>query len=244
MNKTVAETVGFCRRLAEMGGSLTEVETLLCPPFTALAAAQRELSGSPVKLGAQNIHWSPSGAFTGEISASMLLELGVSHVIVGHSERRHIMGEDNSMVNKKMKAVLANGLIPVLCVGETAEERREGATERVIGEQLEGALEGVDPAEVGRLIVAYEPVWAIGTGVAASPADAGEAACLIRGRIEEILGSAIIERLQIQYGGSVNEKNISEFVSQPVINGALVGGASLKLESFVALIKAAGEARS
>ncbi len=239
MHKTVAETVEFCRNLMEAGDCLAEVETLVCPPFTALAAAKRELSGGAVKLGAQNMHWAGSGAFTGEISAPMLLELGVSHVIIGHSERRHVLGEDNPMVNKKMKAALENDLIPVLCVGETGLERGEGATERVIRTQVEEALKGIAPEAVKRLIIAYEPVWAIGTGVAASAADAAHAAQLIREVVVETLGPEIFSCLQVQYGGSVNENNISEFVSLPAINGALVGGASLRAETFIALIEAA-----
>lgn len=242
MHKTVAEAADFCRRLIEAGDCLAEVETLICPPFTALAAVQQELSGSPVKLGAQNMHWSTAGAFTGEISAPMLLELGVSYVIIGHSERRHIMGEDNLTVNKKMLAALEHNLIPVLCVGETARERQEGATEQVLRRQVGEALKGITLEAVRRLIIAYEPVWAIGTGVAASAGDAGLAAQLIREVTVEALGPEIFGRLQVQYGGSVNEKNISEFVSLPAINGALVGGASLQTDSFVALIEAAREA--
>jgi len=242
MNKTVAEAAAFCRRLIEDEDCLTGVETLICPPFTALAAVQQELSGTQVKLGAQNMHWSKQGAFTGEISPTMLLELEVSHVIIGHSERRHIMGEDDRMVNKKMVAALEHGLIPVLCVGETKQERQEGATEQVIRNQVILALKGIDLEAISRLVIAYEPVWAIGTGVAASAGDAELAAQLIREVTVEILGPEILGRLQVQYGGSVNEKNISEFVSLPSINGALVGGASLNPDSFIALIEAAREA--
>ncbi len=243
MHKTMEEAADFCRRLVEAGDCLMEdVETLICPPFTALLTVRQGLSGSPVKLGAQNMHWAASGAFTGEISATMLSELGVSHVIIGHSERRHILGEDNPAVNKKMLAALEHRLIPVLCVGETALERREGATEQVLRSQVEEALKGVALGKIKRLIIAYEPVWAIGTGVAASADDAGQAAQLIREIAAEALAPEILQRLQVQYGGSVNERNISEFVSLPVINGALVGGASLQPDTFLALIKAAREA--
>ncbi|HHX87265.1 MAG TPA: triose-phosphate isomerase [Firmicutes bacterium] len=242
MNKTVTEAAAICRRLIEAGDRLAGVETLICPPFTALAAVQQELSGSPLKLGAQNMHWCKQGAFTGEISPSMLLELGVSHVIIGHSERRHIMGEDDRTVNKKMLAALEYGLIPVLCVGETEQERQEGATEQVIRRQVGLALQGINLEAINRLVIAYEPVWAIGTGVAASSGDAGSAGQLIREVTVETLGQEVLGRLQVQYGGSVNENNIFEFVSLPSINGALVGGASLNPDSFISLIEAAREA--
>ncbi|NMA92674.1 MAG: triose-phosphate isomerase [Firmicutes bacterium] len=241
MHKTTAEAADFCRRLLEGGGPPAGIETLICPPFTALAAVQQGLAGSPVLLGGQDMHWSAAGAFTGEISAAMLLELGATHVIIGHSERRHLMGEDDQMVNKKVLAAIEHDLVPVLCVGETEEERQKGATEKVLRQQVEGALAHIAGVAVRRLVIAYEPVWAIGSGVAASAADAGQAARLVRGAALKTLGPEFTGQLQIQYGGSVNENNIAEFVSLPEIDGALVGGASLQADTFLALIAAAGE---
>jgi len=241
MYKTAAETTVFCREFCRNIDSYDGIDILICPPFTALAAAAEALAGTAVKLGAQNMSWENEGAFTGEISAPMLLEHRVEYVIIGHSERRHIMGETDSQVHKKMKAALKYGLKPILCVGETEEEREQQATTAVLERQLEGALGGLGPVETRDLIIAYEPVWAIGTGRAASAEDAEEAARLIRNTVKTLLGDSPAAELRIQYGGSVKDSNIGSFVKMPSIDGALVGGASLQVNSFRALVRAAGD---
>jgi triosephosphate isomerase (TIM) len=241
MHKTAAEACEFCRAFKQAESRFQGVEVVICPPFTALPAVAAELKGSPVKLGAQNMHWEPQGAYTGEIAASMLLEHGVEYVIIGHSERRQLMGETDSDVRKKLKAALESGLKPILCVGETEKEREKGSTEAVLKKQLSGALEGLSPADAQNLVIAYEPVWAIGTGRAASADDAREAAVLIQGWVREALGEKAAAGLRIQYGGSVKAENIGSFVTLASIHGALVGGAGLEADSFSALVEAAGK---
>lgn len=236
MHKTGAEAADFCRQIRQKEARLQGVEVLICPPFTALPAARTALEGSPIRLGAQNMFWEEKGAFTGEISAPMLLELGVSYVIIGHSERRQIFGETDDLVRHKLEAALRHGLKPILCVGETGEERGRGAVAEVMERQLRAAFEGLSGLDED-LIVAYEPVWAIGTGQAASPGDADEAAGLIREAAARWIGAAAAERLRVQYGGSVNPGNIGDFVSLPSIDGALVGGASLEVDTYVSLIE-------
>jgi triosephosphate isomerase (TIM) len=242
MHKTVAETAAFCRTIIKDAEQFSGVEVLVCPPYTALAAAQDILKGSKIKLGAQNLHFAQQGAFTGEIAAQMLLELGVDYVIIGHSERRHLMGEDDALVRQKVKAALGNGLKPILCVGETEAEREDGLTEKVIEKQLAGALEALSAEETENLVVAYEPVWAIGTGKAASTDDAESAAALIRLYFKDKLGEKAAASLRVQYGGSVKAENIGSYVSLPSVQGTLVGGASLDAETFSALIQAARKA--
>ncbi len=242
MHKTAAETADFCRALRQFEAGFKGVEVLICPPFTALPAAESALAGSEIKLGAQNMHWENRGAQTGEIAASMLLEFGVEYVIIGHSERRHLMGEDNTQIQRKIGTALQNGLKPILCVGETETEREQGVTEKVIKKQLSEALEGQDSQKLGSLVLAYEPVWAIGTGKAASAEDADRAAALIRSFLEDKLGSKTAGELRIQYGGSVKADNIGFFVGLPSVQGALVGGASLEVDSFSALVQAARKA--
>jgi triosephosphate isomerase len=242
MHKTAAETAAFCRELRKEKNSCEGVDILICPPFTALSAAGEALEGSNIKLGAQNMHWEEKGAYTGEIAASMLLDYGVEYVIIGHSERRHIFGESNEQVNKKIKAALANGLKPVICVGETEDERQNSATEVVLEKQLASAFEGLNPKKVNDLVIAYEPVWAIGTGRAATAEDAGKAGDFIRNYVRESLGEEAGSRLRIQYGGSVKPDNIGSFVTLSSVAGALVGGASLEANSFIDLITAARKA--
>lgn len=242
MHKTGAEAVAFCRRIREAEKSLQGVDVLLCPPFTALPATRAALEGSPVKLGAQNLFWAEKGAYTGEISPPMLVDQGVEYVIIGHSERRHILGEDDDLVGKKLLAALTHGLKPILCVGETGAERASGETTAVLERQLESAIKDLEAESARDLVVAYEPVWAIGTGIAASPDDAENAAQYIRRLVDGLLGPAAAGRLRVQYGGSVNAGNIADFTSLPAVNGALVGGASLQADSFIELVKAAGEA--
>jgi len=242
MHKTNAETVQFCSVIRQFEDDFRGVEVLICPPFTALSAAESALKGSSIRLGAQNMHWEAQGARTGEISASMLLELRVGYVIIGHSERRHLMGEDDNQVRNKIGTALENGLKPILCVGETEKEREQGATEEVIKKQLSGALEGHAPQDLYNLVVAYEPVWAIGTGKAASAEDADSAAQLIRNFFRDKFDAGAADSLRIQYGGSVKAENIDSFVGLASVQGALVGGASLEVNTFSSLIQAARKA--
>ena len=241
MHKSASEAETFCRELRRREKELQGVEVLVCPPFTALAAAE-VLAGSSIKLGAQNMFWEDKGAFTGEISPLMLKDFGVSHVIIGHSERRHILGEDDAAIRRKLEAALRHGLTPLLCIGEKEEERDQGETGAVLERQLRAALEGFEPGAFKELVVAYEPVWAIGTGRAASPADADNAAVLVRRLVEQLWGSEAASAVRVQYGGSVNAGNIGGFAALPSIDGALVGGASLEVDSFISLILAAREA--
>jgi len=242
MNKTAAETAAFCREMRRDEKLLEGLDVLICPPFTALPAAAEALEGSSLKLGAQNMHWESEGAFTGEISAGMLVDFGVEYVILGHSERRHLMGEKDNQVNLKVKAALKNKLKPILCVGETEEERINGATDIVLEKQLGGALTGLAAEQAGELVIAYEPVWAIGTGKAATADDAEKACAYIIKYIREKYGSDPALQLRVQYGGSVKAENIGSFVVLPSISGALVGGASLEAGSFSALVQAARKA--
>ncbi len=239
MYKTVAETVQFIDELKGLlAGAGDGVEVVLCPPCTALSAAAEALRGSGIYLSAQNMHWEEQGAFTGEISPLMLREIGCKYVVLGHSERRQYFGETDEAVNKKVKAALKHGLIPIVCVGETLEEREAGITEKVIGTQVKGALTGLDPAQTAGLVVAYEPVWAIGTGRTASDDDAQKVNAFIRGLLVEIAGREAAEKVRIQYGGSVKPENAAGLMARPDIDGALVGGASLKPDSFAGIIKA------
>lgn len=234
MYKTGAEATALVKALqAEIAGSAAEV--VVCPPYTALAA----LAGSGLQLGAQNVHWEKEGAFTGEISAVMLKEHGVRYVIVGHSERRQYFGETDAGVNKRAKAALANGLRPIVCVGELLADREAGKTETVVAGQVRGSLAGFSKDDILQTVIAYEPVWAIGTGKTASPAQAQEVHALIRRLLKELFGDAA-EKVRIQYGGSVKPDNAKELLGQPDIDGALVGGASLKAADFAAIVKAAG----
>jgi len=244
MHKTAVETASFCREIRQREEQFKDIEVLICPPFTALSAAASELRGSMIKLGAQNMHWEPKGAQTGEISAGMLKEFGVEYVILGHSERRHLMAEDNSRIRPKVEAAFQNSLKPILCVGETEDQREKGITEQVLEEQLSGALKDLDIDRPEDLVVAYEPVWAIGTGKAASADDAELAAQHIKKCLEELLPAGGADKVRIQYGGSVKTENIDEFVSSPAVHGALVGGASLEVDSFSSLVEAAGKAVS
>ncbi|MBM7856106.1 triosephosphate isomerase [Desulfohalotomaculum tongense] len=240
MNKTTAQAVEFARELKQSIDNNVPVEVVICPPFTALAPLAEELKGSGIALGAQNMHWEDQGAFTGEISAPMLKELGCRYVILGHSERRQYFGETDAGVNKKVKAALEHGLIPIVCVGETLEQREAGVTEQTVAGQLKGALAGLEQEQVAGLVIAYEPVWAIGTGRTASDQDAQQVNNFIRKVIAEEYGAAAAEAVRIQYGGSVKPANARGLLSQPDIDGALVGGASLKVEDFKGIIDAIG----
>jgi triosephosphate isomerase (TIM) len=242
MHKTAAETVAFCQDIRSEENKFSGVDVLICPPFTALSAAAEALRASSFRLGAQNLHWEEKGAFTGEIAAAMLTEFGVSAVIIGHSERRHLMGEKNEHINLKIRAAIKSGLQPILCVGETEDQKAQGATKEIIEEQLLSALEGLTADQVSGLVVAYEPVWAIGTGKAASPDDAEEAASLILRLVYEHFALGKDTGPIIQYGGSVKADNIGTYMTLTSVSGALVGGASLEAKSFSALIDAARKA--
>jgi triosephosphate isomerase len=219
-------------------------EVVLCPPFTALSVTRREIEGSSIALGAQNMHWEERGAFTGEISPDMLLDIGCRYVILGHSERRHLLGETDEMVRKKLLAALRKGLSPILCVGETWPEREAGRTEEVVGYQIRYALSGLSEEELPRVTVAYEPVWAIGTGRAATPEDAVEVIRYIRELAGGLVSPRAAEEMRVLYGGSVTPDNMGGFADRPEIDGALVGGASLDAASFAGIVEAVDAARS
>lgn len=237
MNKTLPESLVLLNdlkgRLHETG--LTEV--VVFPPFTSLAAAKTLLEGSPIGLGAQNLSSESKGAYTGEVSAEMLIEAGCQYVIVGHSERRHIFGETNEMINKKITTALSAGLNVIFCIGETKEERESGKTADVVFQQILGGLLGVKEEDMARVVIAYEPVWAIGTGLNATPPQAQEVHCVVRRWIEEKYGPECAAFLRIVYGGSVTPDNCEGLVEEPDIDGALVGGASLDAGSFCAIIE-------
>ncbi|HWQ16197.1 MAG TPA: triose-phosphate isomerase [Roseiflexaceae bacterium] len=236
MYKTVAEAVELVEGLLRGLGEVSGREVLICPPFTALHALGPRLQGTPVRLGAQNLYPEPQGAFTGEVAPPMLQELGCSYVIVGHSERRQIFGEGDELISRKLRAALAYGLRPILCVGETKPQRDAGRAEDVTLGQLRAALAGVSAAELPAVVVAYEPVWAIGTGDTATPADAQAMHASIRSALAGLYGAQAADGVRIQYGGSVKPDNVDELMAQPDIDGALVGGASLKAESFLRIV--------
>ncbi len=241
MNLTLGESAALARSILKETAEVKDVDVLVAPPFTALAAVRDAITGTRMVLGGQNMHWKSSGAFTGEISPSMLLDAGCSHVILGHSERRSLFAETNEMIDRKVGAALEAGLIPVLCIGETLEERERGRTFEVIDGQLRGSMKGL--VQKGSLppilILAYEPVWAIGTGKTATPQQAQEVHRHIREWIGEAFDSGIAVKIRILYGGSVKPDNISELMTMADIDGALVGGASLKAQSFVSIVKSA-----
>jgi triosephosphate isomerase len=237
MHRTVDEAVNLGSELVPLVSDVQNADVVLCPPFTALAPLGEALKGSGVYLGAQNMHYEGEGAFTGEVSARMLLPLGVSHVILGHSERRQYFSETDEFINSKVKAALGSGLVPILCVGELLEERESGAMEEVINRQLDGGLDDVSIQAPEDLVVAYEPVWAIGTGKTATPEQAQEVHMFIRARLTQFFGAEAAGKMRIQYGGSVKPDNAAELMGQPDIDGALVGGASLDPVKFAAIVK-------
>lgn len=236
MYPTIQEAIGLVRILKEKVGESTEVEIGVCPPFVYLLPVGEIIKDSSIKLGAQNCHWEPRGAFTGEISAEMLKEIGCSYVIVGHSERRHLMGETNEIINKKIKAALRAGLNPIFCIGELLEDRQEGKTESVLRRQLEEGLDGIASEEFQKIIIAYEPVWAIGTGKTATPQQAEQTHFFIREFLARLINENAARNIRIMYGGSVKPENIKEIICQPNVDGALVGGASLEVDSFLQII--------
>ncbi len=247
MHKTHLEAIRDVQKLSYLldREDAERVEVVVCPPFTALRAVQTLIESDrlPYGLGAQNVHFEEKGAFTGEVSAPMLQALKCRYVIVGHSERRQHFGETDDIVNRKVRAVLAHEMAPILCVGETLEERDAGATEQKVVGQVRSALQGVPPEDAARIVVAYEPIWAIGTGRNAEPADAGQVIGLIRKTLASLYSQELADGVRIQYGGSVKAGNIRDFMAHPEIDGALVGGASLDPEEFALIVKYRPEGR-
>jgi len=235
MYKTVSEATALATEIRN-GVDRPEVEVLVAPPFTALAAVSRALDGSTVRLGAQNMHAEKEGAFTGEVSPVMLKDAGCSHVILGHSERRQYFGETDEGVARKTKVALGHGLVPISCVGETLAEREAGKTTDVVGRQIEAVLRALTAEEAASIVVAYEPVWAIGTGKVATPEQAQEVHAFIRERTRGIHGVVVADGLRVLYGGSVKPDNVAGLMALPDVDGALVGGASLKADSFLKLV--------
>jgi triosephosphate isomerase len=241
MNKTSADGATLTREIVAAVGKQSDVDVVVCPPFTAIESAGKALEGSNVKLGAQNMHFEGSGAFTGEISASMLRAIFVTHVILGHSERRTLFGETDESVNKKVLAALKNQLRPIFCVGETLAERESGSTLKVVQTQVERGLEGVNKDQAATVIIAYEPVWAIGTGKVATTEQAQEVHAFIRGLLTKLFTEPVAQKVRILYGGSMKPANAPELLAQKDIDGGLIGGASLEARSFVELVTAAAE---
>jgi len=239
MNKTSSDGLQLAQDLVGEIGKVTDVDVVVCPPFTALESVAKAIEGSTIKLGAQNMHPEGSGAFTGEISAPMLRSLFATHVIVGHSERRSYFAETDAFVNKKVLAALKNQLRPIFCVGETLAERDAGSTLKVVQAQLEGGLEGVAKDLATSVIVAYEPVWAIGTGKVATSEQAQEVHAFIRSLLVKSFTAAVAQKIRILYGGSMKPANAAELLNQKDIDGGLIGGASLETRSFVDLVKSA-----
>lgn len=241
MNTDRAGAVALAREVAGAAPSLAGVELVVCPPFVYLDAVARALAdaSAPVGLGAQDLHYEKSGAFTGEVSASMLQDVGARWVLTGHSERRHLLGEPDDLVARKTRAALDAGLSCILCVGETLEQRRADQTNAVNERQVRSAFAGLAPAHLERLTIAYEPVWAIGTGQTASPADAQSAHAFLRALVAALAGPVVAGSMRILYGGSVKPDNARELCAQPDIDGGLIGGASLKASDFLAIAKAA-----
>ncbi len=238
MYKTTAEAAELARGVRQAVADLKGVEVVLCPPFTALTAVREAIGPARIGLGAQNMYFEEQGAFTGEVSPLMLAEL-CQYVILGHSERRQYFGETDDGVNKKAKAALAHNLTPIICVGENLDQNRAGETVAFVGGQVRAAFAGISAQDAARIIIAYEPIWAIGTGVAAVPADVNHIiATSIRGVLAGLYGEAVAQAVRVQYGGSVKPDNMADFAAQPEIDGALVGGASLKADGFAAIVKA------
>ena len=235
MFKTKAEAIAFAEEFRELYKD-TDVQTAICAPFTNLEALKEAFAGTKIKVGAQNVHFADEGAFTGEISVSMLEEIGVDFCIVGHSERRQYFGETDETVNKKLKKLFEGPIRPILCVGESLEERDADKAFDVVGGQIKADLEGIDAADVKKLVIAYEPIWAIGTGRTATPDQAEEMCAFIRKTLIEIYGEEVSDEVIIQYGGSVKPANATEIMNMDEIDGALVGGASLKPKDFMAII--------
>jgi len=240
MNMTQGESAQFVEAFLREVGEINDIEVVIIPPFTAIPKVSEALGRAHnIKLGAQNMYWEKSGAFTGEISAPLLRDLFVHYIVLGHSERRTLFGETDEMVNRKVRAAHEGKLRPIVCVGETLEQRDKGDVEKILSTQLRGSLAGLTPKELQETVIAYEPVWAIGTGRNATPQQAQEAHAFIRHVLREMTDETTAERVRIQYGGSVKPENARELMSQADIDGALVGGASLDPRSFAQIVKAA-----
>ncbi len=236
MNKTASETTAFINELKPLVASLTHCDIVVCPPATNLVAAIEACKGSNISVGSQNVHWEVSGAFTGELSTSMLLDLGVKYVIIGHSERRQYFGETDETVNLRTKAALDAGLIPLTCIGELLEERETGKTEEVLEKQIRIGFNGLSADDMKKVVIAYEPVWAIGTGKTATPEMAQETHAFIRKVVASMFDQATADVVRIQYGGSMNAANAADLTAQADIDGGLIGGAALKADTFTQLI--------
>jgi triosephosphate isomerase len=241
MNKTRAEAESFASELAGSIDAAGDFDLLVIPAVFSVSVVARALAGTGCAVGAQDLYWEKSGAFTGEVSADMIKDAGASYVLVGHSERRHVLGEDNAVVARKLRAAVDGGLTPILCVGEKLDEREAGHAEGVVGVQVDTALAGWTADEVTRIVIAYEPVWAIGTGRTATPDDAAAMHAFVRARLRSGFGDGVAGGMRIQYGGSVKPDNAGELLGRPDIDGALVGGASLQVQSFLGIAAAARE---
>lgn len=236
MNMTPSECAKLINELKPLV-TQAKCDVVVCPPFVDLAAAKEALAGSNIRLGAQNVHWAEKGAYTGEISVGMLRELGVEYAIVGHSERRQYFGETNDGVNKRARAALAAGITPIICVGESLAQREGGETEAWVGTQTEAALRDMTAQEAEKVIIAYEPIWAIGTGRTATSAQADETIAVIRGVVAKLYGAAVAQKVRMQYGGSMKPQNAAELMAMPNIDGGLIGGASLKASDFAQVVR-------
>ena len=239
MNFTPAEATAFINEIKPMVAGKDNCDIIFCAPYVTIAAAQEAAKGSNIKIGAENVHFAPKGAYTGEVSAEMLTACGVEYVIIGHSERRQYFGETDETVNLRTKAALAAGMKVILCLGEVKEQRLSGITDEVVAMQTKLDLQGVSAEELKNVIIAYEPVWAIGTGLTATPEQAEETCGSIRRVLASMYGEDVAESVTIQYGGSMNEKNAAELLAKPNVDGGLIGGASLVAEKFTAIVDAA-----
>jgi triosephosphate isomerase len=240
MNKHIDEATALAEAIRQRVAEVENVDRVVCPTFVCLPAVSQALSASAISVGAQNVHWAESGAYTGEVSASMLRGL-VSYAIIGHSERRQYFAETDESVNQKIHAALASDLLPIVCVGETLEQNEAGETERIVSTQVSAALQGVSAEQVVQLVVAYEPIWAIGTGKAATPEQANATCGVVRSVIAGLYGNDVATQTRVLYGGSTKESNIRSIMEQPEIDGALIGGASLEAESYSAMVEITSE---
>jgi len=242
MHTNRLEAVGLAKAIKGLASESAKVEVGACPPFVYLLAVAEAVAGSDFSVGAQNLYFEPKGAFTGEVSGQMLADCGCKYVIIGHSERRHVIGETDGVINKKVHAAFAAKLKPILCVGELLEEREAGKTEDVVRRHVTEGLKGLSPGQVCETVIAYEPVWAIGTGRTATPGQANDVHVFIRGLLSKMHGDVTAKAVRIQYGGSVKPENAYELMAQPEVDGALVGGASLKADSFSQIVREAARA--
>lgn len=237
MNTTLDEAKALAKAVVESVGNVSDVDIAVCTPYTNLSAVSEIIKNSNVKLGAQDVHWESKGAFTGKVSCAMLKSVGVTYVIIGHSEQRQYFNETDETVNKKLKAVLASGLLPIICVGETLDERKSGKMDSVIEKQVKGAFKDINVSDILKCTIAYEPVWAIGTGETATPKQANDAHVFIRKIVGQLYGNEMANSLRIQYGGSMKPDNAKELLAQSDVDGGLIGGASLKASDFAGIVK-------